>query len=33
MTNAQLKALLDERGIEYRSNSTKAELIALLHEE
>lgn len=30
MTNSELKGLLDEKGIEYASNATKAELIELL---
>lgn len=29
-TNAELKGLLDERGIDYKTNATKDELIALL---
>lgn len=30
MTNSQLKALLDEKGIAYEANATKVVLIALL---
>ena len=30
LTNAELKELLDEKGIEYKANATKPELIALL---
>lgn len=30
MTNSKLKKLLDERGVEYKSNATKPELIDLL---
>ena len=30
LTNAELKELLDKKGIEYKANATKAELIALL---
>lgn len=33
MTNAELKALLDERNISYEANATKADLLALLQGE